>query len=287
MRYRTICLSMFVLVGCSDTTGSTTPGLEVASTPVQLAAGQERWICWSFPVETPFQMTATELVASSPLIHHYQLFKMTQDPGMDGSDCQAVGFRDAVWLSVGGAETEGIRYPEGTAMKIEGYVTLQLHVLNAGDAPITIPSFKMQLVGTDADGLSPIGVLVVAPREIAIPPGSSGYKVSGTCNPPEDVEHVVAIYPHMHKLGKQIRVGVSPAGGAAADLLSVPWDFEHQAIYAMSGSARTADSLQVECTYDNPTDRTVVFGESTTDEMCAGIIYHYPAVNDFKFCGGR
>jgi hypothetical protein len=291
MRHGAILLSMLVLggsaAGCSDTTGSTTLGMEVASTPVELAAGQERWICWSFPVETPFQMIATELVASSPRIHHYQLFRTTEDPAMNATDCPAAGLRDAVWLSVGGAETEGVHYPEGTAMKMDGYVTLQLHVLNAADAPVTIPSFKMNLVGTDAEGMLPIGVVVVAPREISIPPGATEYKVTGTCNPPEDIENVVAIYPHMHKLGRQIRIGMTPAGGAPTDLLNVSWDFEHQAIYTVGGSATTADSLQVECTYDNPTSKTVTFGESTTDEMCAGIIYHYPAVSDFKFCGGR
>jgi hypothetical protein len=286
MKHGAILLSMLVL-GCSDTTEPSTLGMEVESTPVELAAGQERWICWSFPVETPFQMTATELVESSPLIHHYQLFKTAQDPAMNGTDCGATGMRDAVWLSVGGADTAGVRYPEGTAMKISGYVTLQLHVLNAADAPVTIPRFRMSLAGTDEEGLLPIGVLVVAPRELSIPPNSIEHKVSGTCKPSEDVENVIAIYPHMHMLGRQIRVGVAPVGGAPVDLVNVPWDFGHQGIYTVSGSATTADSLQVECTYDNPSSRTVVFGDSTTDEMCAGIIYHYPATSDFTFCGGR
>jgi hypothetical protein len=285
MRHSAILLT-FLVLGCTDATESTTLGMEVASTPIQLASGQERWICWSVPVETPFQMTATELVESSPLIHHYQLFRTTQDPAMNATDCQATGPRDAVWLSVGGADTDGVRYPEGTAMAMTGYVTLQLHVLNAGDAPVTIPPFRMRLTGTDEEGLSPIGVLVVAPRELSIPAGATQYKVTGTCNPPEDVEHVIAIYPHMHRLGRQIRVGISPAGGAPAELVNVPWDFGNQEIYTVSGSATTADTLQVECTYDNPTSGAVGFGDSTADEMCAGIIYHYPATRDFVFCGG-
>ena len=32
-----------------------------------------------------------------------------------------------------------------------------------------------------------------------------------------------------------------------------------------------------ECTYDNPTGRTVTFGESSTDEMCFTSFMYYPA----------
>jgi hypothetical protein len=286
-----LSVMVVALSACSESDDSdpapTTPGMTITSSEIDLAPGQERWVCWSFPVDTPFEMIATDVVSSSPAFHHYQLFKTTADPAMNATDCDGLGIRDAVWLSVGGADTPGVRYPDGAAMKVTGFVLLQLHILNASDAMLTVPKFEMNMVGSAAEGLLPVGVLVVAPTDLVIPPQSTGVVISGTCNPAEPIENIIAIYPHMHRLGEHIRVGVTAGAAPRTDLVDIEWDFDNQGVYDVTGSALPQDQLHVDCTYNNPGNTTVTFGESTTDEMCAGIIYHYPATTEFGFCGGR
>ena len=48
-----------------------------------------------------------------------------------------------------------------------------------------------------------------------------------------------------------------------------PYDFNEQRQYSMGLVAlKTGDKVSVECTYENPNDRSVGFGESSLDEMC-------------------
>jgi Copper type II ascorbate-dependent monooxygenase, C-terminal domain len=44
----------------------------------------------------------------------------------------------------------------------------------------------------------------------------------------------------------------------------------------VTGAAKKGDQYGVTCTYDNTTSDTVSFGESSTDEMCFGVLYFWP-----------
>jgi len=187
---------------------------------------------------------------------------------------------DATWslVSGGGVGTPGLTFPEGTAMTLQGgtQVVLQLHLLNATSAPEQ-PSGVINLVGTNATDLTPVGLLIAGTLDIDIPPHKSGVNVVGGCSAPFDMPNVFAAFPHMHQLGTNISLSLTPQGSTKADvLLNQAWDFGNQGVYPAKGSARKGDRVSVTCTYDNPGDTTVTFGESTTNEMCIGVLYYYP-----------
>lgn len=84
-----------------------------------------------------------------------------------------------------------------------------------------------------------------------------------------------AVFPHMHRLGTAMTVR-----SAAGPVLDLPaWDFGDQGMVPVSSGTRIPANapIQTSCAYDNTTDATVRFGQSTNDEMCIAVLYYWPA----------
>ena len=110
-----------------------------------------------------------------------------------------------------------------------------------------------------------------------------------------------AVGGHMHYVGVDEKVTLTPAGGTPECLMQIPhWDFDWQRRYdydapiAQLPVLRTGDKLNVRCTYDNTLDNEKVaaslleqglqaphdvkLGETTLDEMClVSLTALYPA----------
>jgi hypothetical protein len=59
-------------------------------------------------------------------------------------------------------------------------------------------------------------------------------------------------------------------------LVSIPkWNFQWQRVYFRTKSVlvKTTGAVSLDCTWDNPDDVTVRWGERTSDEMCFAFIY--------------
>jgi hypothetical protein len=69
-----------------------------------------------------------------------------------------------------------------------------------------------------------------------------------------------------------------------ATLVDRAWEFGSQGVYPATASAAAGDRVSVTCTYDNPGNDVVQFGESTHDEMCFGVLYYWPAPQSEVMC---
>lgn len=93
---------------------------------------------------------------------------------------------------------------------------------------------------------------------------------------------------HMHYLGTAGTLAVTRGSGGEDCMLRIDeWDFDWQGGYTLTQPMRVAptDGLRISCTWDNSAEnqpvvggeviepRDVVWGESTTDEMCLGVLY--------------
>ena len=79
---------------------------------------------------------------------------------------------------------------------------------------------------------------------------------------------------HMHTLGKSAKLWVEHADGTEDCLIQVDnYDFNWQRSYQLEVPVQTVpgDTLHLSCTWDNPTDEDVAWGDGTGDEMCLGI----------------
>jgi peroxiredoxin len=112
-----------------------------------------------------------------------------------------------------------------------------------------------------------------------IPAGDEGCKVRGSIPVLTDCT-LYSVMPHMHLVGKEIKVTLKPASGDAKTLLAIKdWDYNWQETYFLKQplKLKAGDVLEVDAVYDNsaknpnnPNDppKSVFIGEQTTNEMC-------------------
>jgi peroxiredoxin len=113
----------------------------------------------------------------------------------------------------------------------------------------------------------------------SIPAGAERFHVKGRLWAAEDCT-LFMITPHMHLLGKAIKVTMTPPGGPTQTLLEIAdWDYNWQETYHFKEPLHVPAGarLEVDAVYDNSDNnpnnpfrppRRVNFGEQTTNEMC-------------------
>lgn len=113
----------------------------------------------------------------------------------------------------------------------------------------------------------------------SIPKNKDNFVVKGTIGVTEDME-LYDIMPHMHMLGKKIKVTVTPPQGQTQLVFDIPeWDYNWQETYHFKQplKLKAGARIDLEAVYDNSAKnlnnpfnppRDVVFGEQTFDEMC-------------------
>lgn len=112
-----------------------------------------------------------------------------------------------------------------------------------------------------------------------IPAGEKNFKVDTSWRLTDDVT-VYRLVPHMHLIGKDIELLMTPPGEAERSLIQIPeWDYNWQEQYELKEPLhlKAGTLLRVRATYDNSADnpmnpshppRVVTLGEQTTNEMC-------------------
>jgi hypothetical protein len=89
--------------------------------------------------------------------------------------------------------------------------------------------------------------------------------------------HIVTVWPHMHRFGKQFHGTIMRANGSREPLLDLDsWDFNHQLTYPVNAQLEAGDSVETECDWDNPTIYTVLPGPYSTNEMCDQGLFVWP-----------
>ncbi len=147
---------------------------------------------------------------------------------------------------------------------------------------------------SDAPRPQTAGVLTLGEiANLRIPAGATDVEIVGDCpasaidrvgqlagvGEGEPVFHVISSGPHMHRLGKRFRSEILHSDGTSTVLSEVdPFSFDDQELYYQDPPVpiRRGDALRVTCTYDNPSDTEVRFGERSEDEMCFDFAIVYP-----------
>jgi peroxiredoxin len=129
------------------------------------------------------------------------------------------------------------------------------------------------------EGMKAYKTGMIAGRFFAIPADDPDFKVLGSTSVKYDcVLH--SIMPHMHLLGRTIKVTLKPPGEKKRTLLEIgSWDYNWQETYFLQKPMplKVGTVLALEAVYDNSAQnpnnpnsppRMVTFGEQTTNEMC-------------------
>jgi hypothetical protein len=182
------------------------------------------------------------------------------------------------WLGSWAPGVPATVLPEGTGIEVKpgSVVAFQVHynLLNGGGQDQSGLALTVETERSDWAELQPLtDVGWVLGIGMEIPPDSSSVTHSWSSTTSGSFTmHNGAI--HMHQLGRAGRLWVEHADGTEDCLLEVDdYDFDWQRPYQLAEPVQVdpGDTLHLSCTWDNPTDDTVQWGDGTGDEMCLGI----------------
>lgn len=223
-----------------------------------------------------------EIVPGAPkLVHHVLLYSAKKADAQARDDAEA----GLGWTCYGGPGTANpkvlggwvpgtppTRFPETTGITLAAgsVIVMQIHY-NTQTSPPGPDRTQVKLQYSPSPVPRPAIILPVAESSFVIPPNSSDITASrSVASIPGTLWGVL---PHMHVRGKSTRVDYG-----STCVIDIPrWQFGWQQFYflaAPTGFPLTAGTnVKVSCTWDNPTAKTVRWGEGTDDEMC--ITYFY------------
>ncbi len=181
--------------------------------------------------------------------------------------------------------------PEGTARALPAGadVLLQIHYHKSGKPETDATAIGLYFARGPVDKQIRSGVVLPARAgflgrpELKIPPGDANHEVTGSLTIRQD-SHLLAVFPHMHWLGKDFRLrAVRPDGSKQALIRIDDWDFNWQNPYEFVTPVALPRGTRVEMlahfnnSVGNPRNPSnppveVHWGEQTTDEMCIGFL---------------
>jgi hypothetical protein len=157
-------------------------------------------------------------------------------------------------------------------------LVLQIHYHPDGK-----PEIDQSVVGiyfTKKPAQKIVSGIAVRSRVLDIPPGEGRYHTTAQSAPlPADVQ-AIGIAPHMHYIGKEMKVVAETPDGKTVPLIWIKdWDFNWQGSYQFSAPIKLAKGTVIKLdayfnnSAENPSNpskppKRVRWGEQTTDEMC-------------------
>jgi len=175
---------------------------------------------------------------------------------------------------------------EGTAITIQKGTdfVLQMHYHPSGKEEFD--QTEIAFYFTDKAPTKPIVLAMLSSEEIDIKPGTKKYEAADEYTLPADMT-VTSIWPHMHLLGKSVKVTAKLPDGNTKPLLAISdWDFNWQDTYQYKEHFKLPKGtvIRSEFTWDNSKEnprnpfsppQRIRLGEGSDDEMSGLIIGGY------------
>jgi hypothetical protein len=218
-------------------------------------------------------------------VHHVLLFSLANEESdreataLDAADPTpgyecfgGPGAGDFRFLAGWAPGTGATIFPANTGLLLPAgrKTVLQVHynLMEAGEPDQT--AVELSLRDTVLDEAI---VLPLANLDLELQPGQRNAETSLEVILGEnDAYGILGTFPHMHRLGRSLRVEKN-----GACLVDVPqWSFEWQEFFFYAEEIRTLpnDRVRLTCTYDTTSrTETVTWGEGTDDEMCLAGFY--------------
>lgn len=261
------------------------------------AEGRDVYRCFVVPSQLleDRHITAVEVRPGNRRVVHHVLVHLdttgkareldAADPGPGYSTYGGVGFRSLGQLAGWAPGNQPRRLPEGVGSLVPrgADVVLQVHYHKNGK--VETDRTKVGLYFTRGPVDKRFRSFMLANPAIRIPAGDSNYTARAAIPIPQDVT-LLRIMPHMHLLGRDMKLTAILPDGTAQTLVNVPaWDFNWQFTYAFEEPVKLPRGSRVELVahYDNsehnPVNpsrppRPARWGEQTTDEMCLAFLHY-------------
>lgn len=258
------------------------------------ATGPDVYRCFVLPANLPQDVYVTAVEyrpGNRRVVHHLSTFidgkrlgrhMDAADPGPGWTSFAGPGFDIDGELGFWNAGSEPTTLPDGVGMALPrgSDVILQVHYHPSGKPEVDRTRIGLHFAR------KPIRQTLhwndASNNEFKLPAGEPDVEIRGSWYVKVDVEaHAVA--PHMHQLGRQIRMSVEFPDGRKQDLIHIPnWDPSWQSTYFFEEPIHLprGSVVHVVARYDNSAHarnpnrppKLVRSGYKVDDEMCIGYI---------------
>lgn len=250
---------------------------ELIAADWEVPPGTEQYVC--------VRLTLTETMfvgnwsSEAPFGTHHTILTTSAQPdgapdGVSECDGATIGTQVAYASGVG---TDDFKLPSGVAMKLTqgAQALLNLHLFNPTDKPLRGHSSASIQPMDEKDVRDVADFLTVTALKLDVPPGRSTSQTK--CTLLRDAT-VLGVAPHMHQTGVALQAVAHTAMHGDVMLFDGPYSFEDQQGYPVGPlQFKAGDTVDVTCTYQNPSDTTLHFGQSSKAEMCVLAMVRYPA----------
>jgi hypothetical protein len=243
---------------------------------------EERWV------------TATEVAAQNRGVVHHVIAYIDPEgksPALDAADSgpgfsstgAGAGFFPALWLGGWAPGNKPYFTPSGTAVRIPAgsRIVLQVHYHKSGKPETDRTRIGLHFAKGPVD--KRMRIFPILNLGMEVPPGAERHEVTATLRLPMNV-HTYSVTPHMHLLGREMKVTATLPDGTVKPLIWIPdWNFNWQETYPFREPIPLPRGTKISLTayYDNseknPNNpnrppKSVRWGEETTDEMCIAFL---------------
>jgi copper type II ascorbate-dependent monooxygenase-like protein len=262
------------------------------------SAERDLYRCFVIPTAFPEDMylSAVDFIPGNrQIVHHVLTYLDTSgtsakldeaDPGLGYTCFGGPGFPPAGGIGgwAPGARPQVKPDGVGTLLPAGARVVMQVHYHNrtgesASDHTQIGLYFSRKTVEKRARAIP------ILNRTFLIPAGEARYEVQATYTVPLGWNlHAIGISPHMHLLGREMKVTATYPDGTVKPLIYIDdWDFHWQGTYTFAKPVPLPGGTRIDlhAAYDNSSankrnpsspPRDVRWGEGTTDEMCIAFL---------------
>jgi len=254
-----------------------------------------RYFVVPIPIDRDQKVTAVEFRPGNRRVCHHAIMYLDSSGAARRLDAQddepgypgfgTPGFRPTGLLGFWAPGYSPKFLPEGVGRRLPHRnidLVMQLHYHPSGKPETdqsTIGLYFAKQPTTHDDTAFVMGTLLVD-----IPPGEAAHRLTSSVTLPAAVQ-VTGITPHMHLIGKQMKVTATLPDGSQQILLWVDnWDFNWQEQYHFVAphTLPSGTRVDLEAIYDNSAENPanpntpparMALGEQSTDEMCFCVIH--------------
>ena len=228
------------------------------------------------------------LIDEKDLVHHIVVYPMDEsdvpddyDP-VSGYDCINKTGQVAEMIAGWAPGALPIELDEGLGIRInpDERIVMQMHYFQSGSESKSDQSGYAFRTTDDVD--TEVLLFPFGDYDFTIPAGAEDHEYTIAWDIPETINYngvevdlpdltVHGMFPHMHVLGKSYDFSVTrDDGDEECGLYSEKYSFDNQLTYMFREPlvVEGGDRLNWTCTWDNPGDSDVQYGERTDEEMC-------------------
>lgn len=273
-------LAGLVVVGACGSTSTPNAPSEIIGRDWTMPAGMEGYKCIGIQVD--HDMYIHQFQTLNPVGEHHTLLTVTDSLGGLGGtklgeyDCSVLTI-DLQMLFASGVGTDTLAMPDGIALPVKAgqYLNLNIHLFNTTDSEI---SGHTGIIATPIDPVGPehqAEMVFTGTFNINVPPGAT-VTDGGGCTFTKDAT-LFTYWPHMHRHATHQTVTLT-SGGVPQTIHDSAFDFNEQKNYPLTPmlAVHAGDAMRTDCTYTNHDATTLMWGDSSSQEMCFTGLYRYP-----------